>query len=256
MSIDWSPLTRELALWRDEGLTLPLWWRDDDATAPTPALERLTALSDASGLPVHLAVIPAQATPALAREIARQEGLIPLVHGWQHMSHANSGDKKAEFPATRPLQDRIDDARRGIARMTDLLGTPPAPIFVPPWNRISADMIAALPDLGFAALSTFGARPARFAAPGLQQINTHLDPIFWRGTRSLVPPAQLIDQLASDLADRRADPIAAQEPYGLLTHHLVHDAPIWDFTAELIARLCEGPVTPWSATKEFPHEPT
>ena len=35
-----------LTRWRDEGRTLPIWWRDDDAIAPTPALERLLALAE------------------------------------------------------------------------------------------------------------------------------------------------------------------------------------------------------------------
>ena len=35
----------ELAQWRSEELTLPIWWRDDDAIAPTPALERLLGRS-------------------------------------------------------------------------------------------------------------------------------------------------------------------------------------------------------------------
>ncbi len=35
------------------------WWRDDDATTRTPALERLLALSTTPRLPLALAVIPA-----------------------------------------------------------------------------------------------------------------------------------------------------------------------------------------------------
>lgn len=251
MTPDWTPLTRELALWRAEGLTLPLWWRDDDAIAPSPALDRLQALSDRTGLPVHLAVIPKAATPALADLIRSAPNLIPLVHGWQHRSHAEPGDKKAEFPASRPLEDRLADARAARARLTELLGRPPVPVLVPPWNRIGADMAAALPALGYAGLSTFGPRTAPDAAPGLAQVNTHLDPIFWRGTRSLVDPDTLITRIAADLAARRSGGADNAEPYGLLTHHLVHDAPIWEFTAEVLARLGDGPISHWSAAEEF-----
>jgi hypothetical protein len=45
MTTDWTPLRKELAIWRAEGLTLPLWWRDDDAVTATAALDRLVALS-------------------------------------------------------------------------------------------------------------------------------------------------------------------------------------------------------------------
>ena len=54
--------TAELARWRAEGLSLPIWWRDDDAIAPTPALERLLALAEQFEAPLHLAVIPEPAT--------------------------------------------------------------------------------------------------------------------------------------------------------------------------------------------------
>ena len=66
MTVDWANLDAELAIWRAEGLHLPIWWRDDDAIAPTPALDRLAALAEDLSLPVHIAVIPKHAEPALA----------------------------------------------------------------------------------------------------------------------------------------------------------------------------------------------
>ena len=41
------------------------WWRDDDASAPSPALERAVGLSRKYGIPLALAVIPQDATPQL-----------------------------------------------------------------------------------------------------------------------------------------------------------------------------------------------
>ena len=251
-SPDWSPLARELARWRHDGLILPLWWRDDDAIRATPALDRLSDLATRAGVPVHLAIIPAHARPCLAEALADRPHLIPLVHGWAHDDHAAPGDKKAEFGESRPLQARLADARRGLNRLTALLPRPPARVFVPPWNRIGPDMAAALPPLGFAALSTFTPRRAPWAAPGLAQINTHLDPIDWRGTRSLADPQALIAQVARQLADRRTGLADNDEPYGLPTHHLVHDAAIWDFTEKLLDHLRAGPVRLWSACQDLP----
>ena len=48
---------RELHLWRVAGRRLGLWWRDDDARAADPALERLLGLASRHGLPLTLAVI-------------------------------------------------------------------------------------------------------------------------------------------------------------------------------------------------------
>lgn len=247
MTADWTPLDSELEQWRAAGLVLPLWWRDDDAIQPTQALGQLAALSERLELPVHIAVIPARAEPALARAVAAHPRLIPVVHGWAHRSHAPEGQKKAEFGAHRPLDQILSEAETGLTRLRDLFADALRPMFVPPWNRIAPQIEQGLPDLGYTMISTYLPRPAPLAAPGLTQINTHLDPIDWRGTRSLVPPERLIAQIAGQLADRRTGRADAEEPYGILTHHLVHDRAIWEFTAALLTRLMDGPTRPWTA---------
>jgi len=247
MTPDWTPLTDELRYWGQAGLTLPLWWRDDDAVATTPQLEQLAALSAQLGIAVHLAVIPSLAEPGLRAVVAGDTALIPLVHGWAHVSHAPPDQKKAEFGAHRPVADMSAEAQAALSALTDMFGTRACPVFVPPWNRIDADLITELPQQGYRALSTFLPRRATNAAPGLVQINTHLDPIDWRGSRSLVAPDQLIATLVSHLRDRRHGDADPTEPYGILTHHLVHDAAIWSFTSELLSRLLDGPVTLWNA---------
>ena len=243
---NWTLLDDELALWREQGLTLSLWWRDDDAVEPTPQLDRLIALSEQLGLPVHLAIIPRDATKALARRCALTAHIIPVIHGWSHSSHAPATEKKAEFGAHRPLTDLITDAERGLNLLTELFPETLAPIFVPPWNRITPDLAPELARLGYGALSTFTPRSARDAAPGLEQINTHLDPIDWKGNRSLVDPHRLITQVANDLQNRRTGATDNTEPYGVLTHHLVHDDAIWRFTQTLITRLLTGPAQAWT----------
>lgn len=85
------------------------------------------------------------------------------------------------------------------------------------------------------------------AAPGLSQINTHLDPIDWRGSRGLADPDMLISQTVALLRDRREGRADADEPFGVLTHHLVHDQRIWDFTEHLLSQLLDGPVRIWTA---------
>ena len=245
MTPDWTPLDQELTIWRDSGMVLPLWWRDDDAIAPTPQLDQLIAMSDRLGLPVHLAVIPSAATPALARRIAQTQ-MRPVVHGWAHESHAPTSEKKAEFGAHRPMPEILGEARQGLETLQDLFSGRCAPIFVPPWNRIAPEVTAGLANLGYAALSTFTPRKALLAAPGLEQINTHLDPIHWKGSRSLVPAQQLVDQVANDLKSRRNADTDNTEPYGILTHHLVHDDAIWAFTDALVTRLLAGPATAWT----------
>jgi len=246
MTPDWTLLDLELERWRGAGMCLPLWWRDDDAVTPTPALKRLNALAGALDLPVHLAVIPHAATIPLADYVCDAPFLIPVVHGWAHRNHAPQGEKRAEFSAARPLAEMTREAAQGLARLSDLFGGNFEPMFVPPWNRIAPQFATGLAGLGYHALSTFTPRAAPLAAPGLAQINTHLDPINWKAGRGLVAPDTLIAQVAHQLADRRLGRADKDEPYGILTHHLAHDDVIWAFTEALISRLIAGPSRIWT----------
>jgi hypothetical protein len=82
---------------------------------------------------------------------------------------------------------------------------------------------------GYAGISAFGRRKAVHPGPGLVQVNTHLDPIDWHGTRVLIDPGRLIAMTA--------EAIALDEPIGLLTHHLVHDEAVWRFCQAFLERL-------------------
>ncbi|MDW4499711.1 polysaccharide deacetylase family protein [Sulfitobacter sp. D35] len=235
MRVDWTPVTEAVARLRSDGRRLTLWWRDDDAVRAGPELDRLAALSHDIGLPVGLAVIPSLAKDTLAEYLLHSPELIPLVHGWAHRDHAPAGAKKAEFGY--PRAEGHAELSHGLDRARALFGDRLLPVFVPPWNRIDAGFEPMLPTLGYVALSTYG--PRRPASPGLQRLNTHVDPIDWRGTRSLVDPERLIRDTARAIDARRTCATDPDEPLGLLTHHLVHDAAIWDFSRALLTTLLE-----------------
>ncbi|WP_170333007.1 polysaccharide deacetylase family protein [Ruegeria arenilitoris] len=246
MIFDWRPLETELDIWQARGLTLPLWWRDDDAVSVTPQLGTLSELSQSLDLPVHLAIIPRHADSGLVEYVAELAMLIPVVHGWAHQNHAPPEEKKSEFRLHRPIPNILDDARAGFERLHALFGDKLCPIFVPPWNRVAPEVVRELPELGYRAVSTATPRKTRMPTPGLEQINTHLDPIDWRGTRGLVSPDNLVTQTAGLLRDRREGRTDNTEPFGVLTHHLVHDADIWTFTEALLRRLLSGPGIAWA----------
>ena len=222
MSDGWTALEQEVDAWRRAGREVTLWWRDDDAAAPSTALSRLLALRP--GCPLGLAVIPAAAEGSLARELSGEVDV--LVHGFAHANHAGPGARKSEYPAGRVARDEMRVARE---RLEDLFGARALPVFVPPWNRMGSDSAAALPDAGYRLLSGFRGRPE---GP-LPRLDTHVDLVDWRGGRRFAGADAVLGALVDALAARRetADP----RPTGVLTHHLVHDAATWRFLEELLA---------------------
>ena len=243
MTCDWAPLRAALAACRHERVDVPLWWRDDDAVAPTPALDRLATLSERTGLPVHLAIIPAHVDATLAHSMDPAR-FIPVVHGWAHHNHSTGADKKNEY--LTPRDGAVAETGAALAKMTSVFGNRLRPMFVPPWNRISDEMVQTLAAQGYTSLSTFGPRHHRQAATGLSQINTHIDPIWWSGTRDLVPADQLILQASRHITARARGNEDKDEPLGLLTHHLVHTDDIWDFSVAFIQEMLEGGAAPWA----------
>jgi hypothetical protein len=162
---------------------------------------------------------------------------VPLVHGWCHQNNAPKSEKKSEFGQFRP--DALAQTSEGLHRLRTLFGTDLFEMFVPPWNRIDDRIIEGLARQGYCALSAYTPRTTRQVA-GLVQINTHIDPIFWRGGGGLVDPDQIEAMVVKLLRDRRSKVTDRAEPLGFLTHHLVHDAAIWDFTERLLGLLLEG----------------
>lgn len=236
---DLGPLTAALSA---HGGPLGMWWRDDDAVAAGPALDALFQLADRFGAPLNLAVIPAALTASLPERLAdRPRSTRVLVHGWAHLSHAPGGEKKAEFGDHRPVETRAAEAAAGLQRLADAFGPRLAPVFTPPWNRIAADLSGPLAAAGYRGLSTYGPRASALAAPGLVQLNTHLDPIAWRQDRSAIDPQWLIDRLTAAVL-RQTE---TAEPIGWLTHHLDHDPAIIRLIEALLSYLHDTVTLRW-----------
>ncbi|WP_158047715.1 polysaccharide deacetylase family protein [Skermanella pratensis] len=238
----WDSLARELDLWAETGRTATLWWRDDDAVSPSPALDRLRDAATAGGVPVALAVIPAGATPELAEELRGWPGASVLQHGLSHANHETPPAKKAELGSARCPEAVLADLAEGW-RLLRPFG--PLPVLVPPWNRIAADATSRLPALGYAGLSTFNARPRPCPVPGLVQVNTHVDVIDWRGGGGFAGTEAAIGVLVRHLTARRTGAADPGEATGLLTHHLVHDDPCRRFLDRFLAAASEHPAVGW-----------
>jgi hypothetical protein len=110
------------------------------------------------------------------------------------------------------------------------------PVLAPPWNRFKHPLAARLPEAGLYGLSGYGPRDKAEAAPGVRQVNTHVDIIEWRGTRAFVGEETALRMAVKHLASRRSGEADATEPTGWLTHHALHDKAAWEFLERLFER--------------------
>ena len=94
-------------------------------------------------------------------------------------------------------------------------------------------------------LSAFGPRPRARPAPGLVQVNTHVDIVAWRGNRGFVGVQAALAQAVRHLAARRSGSADPDEPTGWLTHHLQHDAAAWRFLEQLLSATRQDPAVEW-----------
>lgn len=224
----WQALADELDLWPEPA---EFWWRDDDAAAWSPALERLVEALD--GVPFALAVIPAEAAADLPGAI--------LQHGWRHGNHAGPAEKKAEFGPHRPQETMLAELEAGRERLEALYGGRFLAVLAPPWNRIDPALAARLPAAGWRGLSVFRPRRSPF------ETNAHVDPVAWRTHRGFRGEAGVLGDIAAHLRARRTGTADRSEPTGILSHHLVADGAGFAFFCELARFVAAHPRAGWRA---------
>ena len=233
----WQPLHAELDIWQNQGQTAQFWLRDDDAIAPTPALDRLIAILARHHIPVLLAIIPKSAGPELAARLAGADLVLPCQHGFSHRNHAGPGEKPQELGLHRGFEPALADLRAGRDKLLALFGDALRPVLVPPWTRIDPALVKHLAGLGLTALSTFGA-----PAPPDFRIDANVDIIDWRATRSGHEHPKLVGKLVEALVAARKNQHA---PIGILAHHLVHGERAWSFLDNLGENLAGHPAARW-----------
>ena len=241
----WSGVSEELDLWAREKRVAQFWWRDDDAQDVSDQLKQMLAVAKTFDVTIGLSVIPAQLKPRLVPMLKRAREAEVLVHGFAHESHARAGQAKREFGGERKLQQCLDDLARGLALLREAFGADALPILVPPWNRILPGALPHLRRLGFRGVSTWKPRVSAKPAPGLLQVNTHLDVIDWRRGRVIKDERLIAELLLRKLRWRRAKVSRAAEPLGLLTHHAYWGPAKEHIVVRLLEVTRQHPAVTW-----------
>lgn len=250
MSNDLNRFRRELSAHLDwfaeRGRTVRFWWRDDDAIEPTPALDRLLALANGHEIDVALAVIPKNATQALADRLSGERHALVLQHGWQHKNFQRKdlGEKAAELGSRRDLDELMAQLSDGKARLETLFGEKFLPAVVPPWNRIAPAVSRRLPSIGLPGLSSF----TWHNFPRAGQVQSHVDILKWKKQVRFIGWESARLRFDLQLTRRRN---TGTEPLGLLTHHLVHDEACFEFLEEFLAIAAHHPGAQWPKVKDL-----
>jgi hypothetical protein len=218
--LNWTRFEAELARRRQAGQQVACWWRDDDAAEVSPEFRKLMGLSK---VPLALAVIPEAAQSELFRLLPAY--VTVLQHGTDHRNRAAPGEKKTEYPQSEAIEDALARVCDGLGTLRELSGRKLFPALAPPWNRVRKDLLKKLPAIGVRGISGYGARQSAEPAPGLRQVNTHVDIVDWRQAKRFVGEEPALSKALQHLS--------GEEPLGWLTHHAVQDAAAWEFLERL-----------------------
>jgi hypothetical protein len=254
----WDGLAQELAAWQAAGARASFWWRDDDAVAASPALERLTGLSATSGAPVAIAAIPKLIEPSLAPAVARHSTVRLLQHGFAHIDHAKGlvdpakeGKGAWELGLHRPMDIVLGELEAGRAIMQGAFGAQFLPVVAAPWNHVAPQLMPGLRERGFLGVSSYGERPLFPPLPGFVEANIHFDVSNWKHGARFRGEAAALEMIVGHLRRRRSGEAEQEEPTGIVTHHAALDEASWRFMAELLAFVSRHPAAVWLSPQEI-----
>ena len=246
----WNLLNAEFDAWAGSGRPATLWWRDDDASASGPKLERLIELSAPAG--ILLAVIPARLQSDLVKALDSAPHVQVAQHGYAHTNHAPRGQGLGawELGMHRGLEAVMDDLDAGRERLETSFAERFLPIIVPPWNHIDPTLFNPIASRDYAGVSAFGPRAEAEPVSGLSVVNAHCDPIRWKTGAEFRGDDKTIAQLLEHLRARRTGQADVHEVTGYLTHHIDLDPPAWEFSARLAQAVQDHPGAAWVAPQE------
>ncbi len=242
-------LIDELDAWGEAGLTATFWWRDDDAIEPTEQLDRLLAVAEP--VPIALSVIPGLAKPTLAERLEDCKRITVFQHGWRHDSHSPTSEANSEYPGGRLATDVLRELQDGREQMSTLFGDRFQSVFAPPWHGFADKFLPLLAHSGIGSISRNGPRKHAARAVGIFECNVHAVFINWKQPPTFIGEGTALERVLKHLRGRRLRIFDTDEPTGILTHHLVEDAPSYDFIERLAEIISAHKAAKWLGAPEI-----
>ena len=248
-----QPLLNELDAHLSDGLTAELWWRDDNAVAPTVELDRLIALSNRHGVPCGLAANPADAGEPLRKAVSDAAHVWVLQHGVTHADRAPGGIEDGEPDIHRPKSEVFEELRQGMLKFNQLFKVRFIPVLAPPWGHLDPALLAYLPVMGFRGLSSVH-HDQRSVPPGdLRVADVYCDVLDWSDPKNprFAGTEACVAALVEHLRNKRTGKADATEPTGLRTHHRDMDQDAWTFMGVLLDLTVGHPATRWMSPAQI-----
>lgn len=240
MSDAWQSLREELELWKEP---VSFWWRDDDAVADTPSLQRLIATQQENhSIPLHLASIPQLLETSLPPFIKSSPNVWILQHGFSHQNNASANERKIELGGGQDETALRENLASGRETLKLSFSDRHLDVLVPPWNRVNATALSVIDSLGYLALSGLGLDKNQ--SDDITRLNVHIDIINWK-QRCFVGTDTCLEDIVNQIKNRRTDPAHRHEPVGLMTHHLAHDDDCWKFLSDFLRLTTQHAGAQW-----------
>lgn len=245
MSDAWQSLREELNLWKQP---ISFWWRDDDAVADTPSLQKLIATQQENRtIPLHLASIPQLLETSLPSLIKNSPNVWILQHGFSHQNYASAGERKIELGGEQNESTLRGNLSSGRETLKQRFADRYIDILVPPWNRVNVTALTAIDSLHYLALSGLGLDKNQ--SDKTARLNVHIDIINWK-QRCFVGTDACLEKIVNQIKIRRTEPAHRHEPIGLMTHHLAHDDDCWDFLSDFLQLTTEHTGAQWMQAEQ------
>ncbi len=241
-------LQTELDAWKRAGLTAELWWRDDDAGEPCPALDTLFRISGEHAVPCGLATIPTRAGEPLRKDVSNAPYIWILQHGYAHINHAPRGNGAWELGLHRPTSEVLEELRKGMVKLNQLFKERFVPAVVPPWNKMAPELLPYLPVMGYRGVSASYKRHRPVPPGDLRVADAHCDLLSWKDKKNgarFAGSEKCVNHLVDHLHDKRIGVVALEEPTCILTHHLEMDDEAWIFLDALLSVTVVHPAVNW-----------